>query len=87
MRKILVCTGVLGGGTALVFALAAVTSLLFPQGTLVGGGWSGAMMTRDFVQPQAGFGNKANFGTTDFGTTTTIAVPADVAAPVPDPLP
>jgi hypothetical protein len=35
MRRILVCSGVLGGGTALVFALAAATALLFPQGTLV----------------------------------------------------
>jgi len=41
MRRILVCTGVLGGGTALVFALAAATSLLFPQGTLVQAGWNG----------------------------------------------
>jgi hypothetical protein len=40
MRRILVCTGVLGGGTALVFALAAATSMLFPQGTLVStAGW------------------------------------------------
>ena len=44
MRSILVCTGVLGGGTALVFALAAATATLFPQGTLVGGGWNGGVM-------------------------------------------
>ena len=40
MRRILVCTGVLGGGTALVFALAAATAMLFPQGALVSGGWA-----------------------------------------------
>ena len=44
MRRILVCTGVLGGGTALVFALAAATSMLFPQGTLVPAGWNGNVM-------------------------------------------
>ena len=44
MRRILVCTGVLGGGTAIVFALAAATSVLFPQGTLVPAGWNGNVM-------------------------------------------
>jgi hypothetical protein len=41
MRRILVCTGVLGGGTALVFTLAALTAVAFPQGTLVSTGWNG----------------------------------------------
>jgi hypothetical protein len=41
MRRILICTGVLGGGTALVFALAALTAVAFPQGTLVSTGWNG----------------------------------------------
>jgi hypothetical protein len=41
MRRILLCTGVLGGGTALVFALAAATALAFPQGTLVNAGFNG----------------------------------------------
>ncbi len=44
MRRILVCTGVLGGGTALVFALAATTAMLFPQGTLVSPGWNQGVM-------------------------------------------
>jgi hypothetical protein len=47
MRRILICTGVLGGGTALVFALAALTATLFPQGTLVQaqwGGWGGGVL-------------------------------------------
>jgi len=42
MKRILVCTGVLGGGTALVFALAAMTAIAFPQGTRVAAGWNGA---------------------------------------------
>lgn len=50
MRRILVCTGVLGGGTALVFALAAATSMLFPQGTLVPAGWNGGG-TMMFAKP------------------------------------
>lgn len=41
MRRILVCTGVLGGGTALVFALAALTATLFPHGTIVNNPWAG----------------------------------------------
>jgi len=41
MKRILVCTGILGGGTALVFALAALTSIAFPQGTRVAAGWNG----------------------------------------------
>jgi len=44
MRRILACTGVLGGGTAHVFALAAATAILFPQGTLVSSGWNGSVM-------------------------------------------
>ena len=44
MRRILVCTGVLGGGTALVFALAAATAVLFPPATLVPAGWNGNVM-------------------------------------------
>jgi hypothetical protein len=45
MRRVVICSGVLGGGTALVFALAALTASLFPHGSTVpssmwGGGWS-----------------------------------------------
>lgn len=42
MKRIVVCTGVLGGGTALVFALAALTAIAFPQGSRVAAGWNGA---------------------------------------------
>jgi hypothetical protein len=41
MRRILICSGVLGGGTAIVFALAALTATLFPGGTVLGTGWNG----------------------------------------------
>ena len=40
MRAALV-TGVLGLGTALVFALAAATATLFPNGTVVNQAWGG----------------------------------------------
>jgi hypothetical protein len=46
MRRILICSGVLGVGTALVFAAAALTANLFPNGTLVSSGWNGGMITR-----------------------------------------
>ena len=47
MRRILICTGILGGGTALVFALAALTAVAFPQGTLVSTGWNGGGWAKD----------------------------------------
>lgn len=37
MRRILICTGVLGGGTALTFAAAALVATMFPTGNLVYG--------------------------------------------------
>jgi hypothetical protein len=50
MRAGLVVTGVLGLGTALVFAIAALTASLFPNGTVVGGGMNGMMFDRGFVR-------------------------------------
>ena len=51
MRRVLICSGVLGGGTALVFALAALTATLFPHGThrpdASGGGWRRRRMPMD----------------------------------------
>lgn len=49
MRAGVIVTGVLGLGTALVFAIAALTSTLFPNGTVVGGGMNGMMVERGFV--------------------------------------
>lgn len=52
MRRILVCTGVLGGGTAIVFALAALTATLFPTGTSVSSTWNGFARQMDWVTPE-----------------------------------
>jgi hypothetical protein len=41
MRNGLIVTGVLGVGTAAVFALAALASAAFPQGGTVAGMWNG----------------------------------------------
>jgi hypothetical protein len=41
MTRALICTGVLGGGTAIVFALALAVSLAFPHGSVVHAGWNG----------------------------------------------
>jgi len=41
--RALAVTAVLGIGTALVFAAAALTATLFPNGTLVNAGWNGGM--------------------------------------------
>jgi hypothetical protein len=35
MRRVLLCTGILGGGTALTFAAAALAATLLPGGTVV----------------------------------------------------
>jgi hypothetical protein len=39
--RALIVTGVLGAGTAIVFAFAALTATLFPNGTVVSSGWNG----------------------------------------------
>lgn len=83
MRRILVCTGVLGGGTALVFALAAATSVLFPQGTLVPAGWNGnVMFGKAMPVPMPGFGGGVMID--DVMTIPTVEAPAIA---VPDPAP
>lgn len=41
LRSGLVVTGVLGLGTVLVFAAAALAATLFPNGTMVNAGWNG----------------------------------------------
>ena len=57
MRRVVICSGVLGGGTALVFALAAATAALFPQGTIVASnqfGWGGGVWREDVRFAPAG---------------------------------
>jgi hypothetical protein len=49
MRRILICTGVLGGGTALTFAVAALAATILPGGRVVAG--NPVFMERDWAQP------------------------------------
>jgi hypothetical protein len=49
MTRALICTGVLGGGTAVVFVFALAVSLLFPQGSMVSTGWNGGWSRPVFV--------------------------------------
>ena len=46
MRAGILVTGVLGVGTALVFAAAALTATLFPNGTMVQASWNGGFPGR-----------------------------------------
>ncbi len=67
MKRILICTGVLGGGTALVFAAAALAASFAPAGDLIPGTWQqtgvmrgGPVMLGGGVMLQNGPSN--NFG-------------------------
>ena len=52
MRAGFIVTGVLGIGTALVFAAAALVSLAFPNGSTVAAGWNGGLSTKgDLMMP------------------------------------
>ncbi|MEI7744483.1 MAG: hypothetical protein WCK58_12145 [Chloroflexota bacterium] len=42
MNRILVVSGTLGLGIAVVFGLAAITSALFPNGSTVAASWNGS---------------------------------------------
>jgi len=77
MRRILVCTGVLGGGTALVFALAAATAMLFPQGALVSGGWAVPVVT-NMTMPLSG--GQVRLGPVTMGTAPAVQVLPDVTS-------
>ena len=48
MRRILICTGILGGGTALTFAVAALAATVLPGGTVVPS--NPVFMERDFAK-------------------------------------
>ena len=75
MRRILICTGTLGGGSALVFAAAAVTSVLIPPGRIVPQG-------QVFMTVQA---MPARLGGPVRALTTDQAVGADVFVELPAP--
>jgi hypothetical protein len=53
MRRILICTGILGGGTALTFAVAALAASVLPGGTLVPG--NPVFMERNLAKPGIDF--------------------------------
>jgi hypothetical protein len=86
MRRILVCTGVLGGGTALVFALATLTAIAFPNGSTMatswGGGWAKPMLMG--VEPVPALVERAVI-VDDAGADWPVAVPGPVAVPAPEP--
>lgn len=67
MRRILICTGILGGGTALTFGAAALAATLLPGGTVV--------PSSNMFQGGGMWGGPAKFGTG-------IAMPAPMPAPV-----
>jgi len=92
MRAGVVVTGVLGLGTAIVFAAAALTAMLFPNGTMVSGGFNGVMMDRGFggggvaipvpapaiaVPMQVTVGNDGSTVTNDGAT----PLPSDIVVP------
>jgi hypothetical protein len=49
MRAAAVVTGVLGAGCALVFAAAALTATMFPNGTVVNASWTGPWVERGWA--------------------------------------
>ena len=52
MRPIVIVSGVLGGGSALVFAAAAVVASMFPNGALVPTqGWNGGAVMSGAGRP------------------------------------
>lgn len=85
MRRILACSGVLGGGTAVVFALAALASVAFPHGTTVatswGGGWAKPMPMG--VAPVPALVERALI-VDDAATDGPLAVPGPVVVPAPE---
>lgn len=59
MRRILICSGVLGGGTALTFVAAAIASALSPTGPLVysqGQSWARPMPAIGIQAPAPNWG-------------------------------
>jgi hypothetical protein len=88
MTRALACTGVLGGGTAIVFALAFLASMLFPQGSIVAASWNGGGMR---AMPDVFRSGPVGGGwTTDVQVAPllddTAPVPIAPAVPVPAPL-
>ena len=51
MRRILICTGVLGGGTALTFAAAALAATLLPGGAVIPSSMANMQWGKGVVMP------------------------------------
>ncbi len=96
MKRVLVCTGVLGGGTALVFAAASIASAMFPDGGSIAASNQFMMMKGGMAAPGGVFlGGNANFGAggtittvNPDGSTTTITTlngTTTIAGPAPSP--
>lgn len=85
MKRSLYCTGILGGGTALVFALAFAVAAIFPQGSLIQASWnSGFVRGGPMPMPMVG-----GFGTgvlMDDTMTKDVFVTAPAAIPAPAPV-
>jgi hypothetical protein len=76
MRRILICGGVLGGGTALVFGAAALTAVLIPPGRIV------PQNQQMILQQVGGFG-----GPVPIRGPLIVTTDLDVAVPAPEPAP
>ncbi len=75
MRRLLIVTGVLGGGTALTFAAAVLAASLFPNGgTVGGGGWASSGADRGILlpAPAPGIGTNGGWTVVDAGPGTTV---------------
>jgi hypothetical protein len=78
MRRIVLVSGVLGTGTVLVFALAALTATLFPQGTLVRTQWAGGWQRGMFLEEDVAAGG------VEFAMPAPMPVPMDGDVFVPE---
>jgi len=89
MRQIVIVSGVLGGGSALVFAVAGVVAALFPNGTLVAANPWGSQFNR--VMPAVGAPVMVNdvgsgsSGPMPVTVGSDIDVPPDIGVPEPSP--
>ena len=89
MKRILICTSVLGGGTALVFAAAALAATLAPAGQLVPSNWQqGQVFPMGGMVRGVGFGPLlvGNGGVINVAGTTTVNIASDLPAVAPAPV-
>lgn len=76
MRRILICGGVLGGGTALVFVAAALTAVVIPPGRIV------PQNQQMVLQQVGGFG-----GPVPIRGPLIVTTDLEVELPAPEPVP